>query len=341
MIRDVSKSGPDKRLTAFRILAVAILFSFPLRPTSQALAQGEDSKRPWDPNAVRLETRALAPGVYAVLPDDADHKDHVATTGGFVVGTRGILVIESMLNAKLAAQLRAQIHRYTKKPLRFLVNTSHHGDHSYGNSTFPRSVLVIQHPRTRDYIREKFEQDRAFMLQLMGRGRGIESVRPRAADLIVPDRLTLDLGGVTAEILHLGFGQTPGDLIVWLPNEKIAWVGNMVQAGPPALPWLLEGRHRETLATLQRLRAHLPEDATIIPGHGRPISRRDLAHSVTYLEQLDREVRRAIREGLSLEQTVERAKMPQYEGYSLYAFAHSQVNVPAVYRDLSASSGAR
>ena len=55
---------------------------------------------PWDPADVKLKSHQLAPGVYAVLPHDAFERDHVATTGGFVIGDKGILVIESMVNGR-------------------------------------------------------------------------------------------------------------------------------------------------------------------------------------------------------------------------------------------------
>ena len=66
------------------------------------------------------------------------------------------------------------------------------------------------------------------------------------------ERLVIDLGGKQVEIVHFGFVQTPGDIVVWLPQDKTLWVGNMIQAPPPALPWLLEGRHKDTITTFKK-----------------------------------------------------------------------------------------
>lgn len=290
---------------------------------------------PWDPSNVTLIAKQLAPGVDAVLPDDADKKDHVATTGGFVVGDRAVLVVESTLNRRLATQLIGLVRRITDKPIRYLVNTSYHGDHSYGNFVFPQGTVVIQHPETKAYIDHKFEQDRAFMLGLMGDGKGIEEVLPRSADITVADLLTVDLGGIAVEIRHFGFGQTPGDLVVWLPAQKLLWTGNLIQAPPPALPWLLEGRHRETISTLKRIRAFLPQDAIIIPGHGRPMRLPEIAYAIRYLEELDRKVGAAIAAGSSLEETRRAVPMLDFGNYSLFNWVHNEVNLPAVYKTVN------
>ena len=286
---------------------------------------------PWDAARVNLTSKQLAPGVFAVMPDDVYSKDHVATTAGFIIGERSVLVVEAMLNGDLASQLIGLIRKETSKPIRFLVNTSYHGDHAYGNYVFPDSTVVIHHPATKHYMDTKFEEDRTFMLGLMGKGKGIERVQSRSADITVSDMITVDLGGRTVEIRHFGFAQTPGDLVIWEPDAKVLWVGNMIQAPSPALPWLLEGRHRDTIDTLTRVREFLPEDATIIPGHGRPMKPADIDFPIRYLRELDTAVAEAVAKGHSVESTLEKVGMSNYGEYSLFDWAHNQVNVPAAY----------
>ena len=195
-------------------------------------------------------------------------------------------------------------------------------------------TVVIQHPATKSYMEENFEEDRRFMIGLMGKGKGIERVQARTADIVVPEVLSVDLGGCTVEVRHFGFAQTAGDLVVWLPEAKVLWVGNMIQAPAPALPWLLEGRHQETIATLTRVRDFLPEDATIIPGHGRPMRPADIEFPLRYLRELDGVVREAIDQGRSVEATLEVAAMRDYDTYSLFEWAHNTVNLPAAFRNL-------
>ena len=291
---------------------------------------------PWDPAEVSLMSRELAPGVYAVLPDDVGTRDHVATTAGFVVGDRAVLVVESMVNGRLAAELLGLVRDVTDLPIRYVVNTSYHGDHSFGNYVFPAEAAVVQHAATKAYVDASFEEDRAFMIGLFGSGRGMESVRRRSADVVVADSLVrIDLGGTTVEVRHFGFGQTEGDLMVYVPSARVLWAGNAVEGAPPHLPWLLDGRHREMAATLRRVRAFLPDDATVVLGHDAPAGPEALDFAVGYLEALDAEVAAAVADGLSLEETVAQVRLPEYAGYSMFGLAHDQINVPAVYGALT------
>jgi glyoxylase-like metal-dependent hydrolase (beta-lactamase superfamily II) len=245
--------------------------------------------------------------------------------------------VESFLNGDLAAQAIAQIRQVSQLPIKYIVNTSYHGDHSYGNYVFPSETAIIQHEATKEYISKNFDHDREWMMQYFGTGRGIEKAIPRSADLTIgdDDKLVVDLGGKTVEILNLGFGQTPGDLYVWQPESKTMWVGNVWAASGPALPWLLDGRHEEVLATMKKTRDFLPDDATIIPGHFGPIKKDGLEFAINYLETLHNEVAKAVKEGWTLEKTVENVKMDEFRGYSIFDWVHFQVNVPGAYRDLS------
>jgi cyclase len=294
-------------------------------------------RAPFDPEAVNLGSHQLADGVFVVLPDDAGQRDHVATTAGFVVGERSVLVVESLLTGSLAAQLMALIRRETSKPIRYLVNTSYHGDHCFGNYVFPVETIVIQHHATKAYLDVSFADDQAFMLALMGPGKGIEGAVYRPADVTVEQRVTIDLGGRVVELRHFGFAQTDGDLVVWQPDARVLWVGNMIQAPQPALPWLLDGGHRRAATTLRRVQSFLPDDATIVPGHGRPMGRSEIDHPIAYLERLDREVRDVVEAGLALQDAVERVMLPEYQTYSHYDWVHREVNVPAVYHELTAA----
>lgn len=295
----------------------------------------------WDGNTVQLQAEKLADGIYAVVPDDAAEKAPkgipVATSAGFVIGEKGVLVIESMLNKRLATQLINLVKQVTDKPIRYAVNTSFHGDHSYGNYVFPASTSIVQHVVTKAYVDQHFEKDAAFMIQNFGADRGIEEVVPRPGDILIPEggSLALDLGGKTVELRDFGFAQTGGDLFVWVPDAKILWAGNAVIAQKPALPWLLDGHLVETLATLQKVYDFIPADTRIVPGHGPVTDRSAIEWNIKYLTTVRIEVAAAIKDGLTLEQTVNRVEMPEFAGYQLFGWVHPSLNVPAAYKDLS------
>jgi glyoxylase-like metal-dependent hydrolase (beta-lactamase superfamily II) len=318
-------------------LLINILFALTLVITHIAFAQ----EPVWDANKVVLTSEKLENGVYAYYSVEAKAKESkglpVATSGGFIVGDKGVLMIDTMLNKRLNEQAQELISKATSKPIIYAINTSFHGDHSYGNMYLPKSTRIIQHEVTKQYIDTHFEGDTQFMMQNFGKDRGIEEIKPMAADVLIPKggKLTLDLGGKTIEIMDFGFAQTGGDLFVWESESKVMWAGNPIITIKPSLPWLLDGHLVETLTSLQKVSDFLPDDARIVPGHGSVMTKKDLKWHIDYLATVKKEVEKAIAEGLTLEQTVERVKMPEFGGYALYGWVHPGLNVPAAYKDLS------
>jgi glyoxylase-like metal-dependent hydrolase (beta-lactamase superfamily II) len=303
----------------------------------------EDPKLVWTASHVALLAEEIAPGVHAVYPDTATAKNGAgvpeATSGGFVIGEKGVLVVDTMLNRRLAGQVMALIREKTDKPVRYIVNTSYHGDHSYGNQFFPNDAEIIQHQATGDYIGSKFAEDIGFMKQHFGTNQGLDELKPVPASIVLNDGadMTVDLGGNVVRIRHLGFAQTPGDLFVTTAGGKVVFTGNPVIAKAPALPWLLDGHLVDSIATMKALRGVLPDDAIVVPGHGAPTDVAAIEHHINYLEELKRQVQAAIAAGKSQEETVEAVAMPDYAGYKLHPWVHSQVNVPAAYDELSAN----
>jgi glyoxylase-like metal-dependent hydrolase (beta-lactamase superfamily II) len=260
-----------------------------------------------------------------------------ATSGGLIVGSKGALLIDTMLNKRLNAQVQALSRQLGHKPILYAVNTSSHGDHVYGNMYLPAQTIIIQHERTRSYISGHLDDDKAFMIKNFGTGRGIEQIQARAADLLVAPggKLTLDLGGKTVDIIDFGFAQTGGDLWVWEPDAKVLWSGNPLIARKPALPWLLDGHLVATLDTLRRVYAFLPADARVVPGHGVPMGKEDIKWHLDYLDSVRSQVQAAVDKGLGLDETVKQVALPEFSGYVLFDWVHPALNVPAAYKDLS------
>ena len=145
------------------------------------------------------------------------------------------------------------------------------------------------------------------------------------------------MGGKIVEIHQFGFAQTEGDIQVWLPQEKILWVGNPVPNVSPVTPWLTEGGHLDSLVTLRKIRDFLPDDATIIPGHGRPFQLNDeyngLNNVIDYLATMDRIVRESVEDDLGFTETARAAQMRDHPSseYELYNWTHFQLNLPCTY----------
>lgn len=294
----------------------------------------------WTPNAVRLVSEQLAPGVFVIV--DANAAEHgpagvpLATSGGFVIGDDGVLMVESMINRQLFCQAVALVRAETDKPIRYVVNTSSHGDHTFGNTFLPEDVEVVQHARTADEIAAHFDEDIAFMEANFGEDQGIDEIEPVAADIRVEDAgWSVDLGGITVEARYYGFAQTDGDLFVYVPSAEVMWTGNAFVAEEPAIPWLLAGKGDVAEMTLAAVQSSLSAQAIVVPGHGRPRTPAAMDFSIDYLQALLAGVQAAVDDGLDVEATVAAVTLEPFQGYALWGWIHQQVNVPGRHAELS------
>ena len=294
----------------------------------------------WTPNAIQLVSQRLSDRVFAVHDSNATSYSPagvpLATSGGFVIGDKGVLLVESMINRPLFCQLVGLVQAQTDKPITHVINTSSHGDHSFGNTFLPTGVHIVQHRRTAEYIAAHFAEDVAFMKQNFGSDQGLDEVRAVAADLLVDDQapFSVDLGGVTVDARYHGFGQTGGDLFVHVPSAKVLFTGNPLVATKPAVPWLLAGHGQEVAVTLQQVKAGLPADTIVVPGHDHPTNLAGFDFAIGYLNALLSQVQGAVTQGLTSEQTVSTVTLPQYQGYKIWDWIHKTVNVPTTYSEL-------
>jgi len=292
----------------------------------------------WDANAVNFDRIETGPGAIALIPDDADEKAPkglpLATTAGVIAGDDEVMIVETGINAHVFEQIMDAAYSFGK-PITYAVNTSFHGDHSYGNHLLPENVKIIQHAATRAYIDAHFDADTEFMIGLFGQGQGIEEARPVAADVTIGDRgsISVDLGNRIVDIIDFGFGQTGGDLFIWDRSSKTLWTGNPIIAEAPSLPWFLDGHVGETLETLRRVRSFLPDDAKVIPGHGRPMAPADMDWHIEYIEALLGAAKKAKSSGLDEAAFLASADLPGFRGYALYDWVHFGVNAPAAFRE--------
>ena len=297
---------------------------------------------PLDPTGVELETKELGPGVYALLSNRPP-----VDNSGFIVGERGVLVIDAHINRAMANQILAAVRAVTDKPILYLVNTNAHGDHTFGNYAFPEQTLVVAHQETAESMAH-FEAEQALMRLALGeRAALIEGVQLRLPDITFESTLRLDLGGRSVELHHFGHGNTPGDTVVYEPQTKVAWTGNLI-LGQGAIPWAIEGQLRAYLETLTHLSRRLDIDV-VVPGHILTTTGASIGEALRYLAQLLDSVRAELRAGSSLEKTLaslplEESFLPPEEGALSFARPLMQGfhrwNVKRAFEELSNSAKA-
>lgn len=252
-----------------------------------------------DPTGARLETKELSPGVYALL-SSVPNVDNV----GFVVGSRDVLVVDAHISLGMARQIQERVQEVTDKPIRYLVNSNYHGDHTFGNCAFPDETLLVQHRKTAGLV-PFMEEEIRFLLPCVGNKPEIfEGVTLRRPDIVFDDYLRIDLGGRIVELHHFGPANTPGDTITYVPEARVAWTGNMTGGN---LIVALESDAPTYMESIRRFAAELDVE-TLIPAHNPISSAGVLGNYMNYLGFVTLAVRRAVRDGLSLSEA--KSKIP-------------------------------
>ena len=284
-------------------LATAVVFGLALPAAAQQTSFGGFEPPagwlppPLDPTGVQLQTKELAPGVYALLSTRPP-----VDNSGFIVGEKGVLVIDAHINGAMARQIQAAVRAVTDKPILYLVNTNYHGDHTFGNYAFPAETTIVAQRETAAAMRH-FDREKALLLPTVNGNAAIfDGVRLRLPDVTFEKSLRLDLGGRVVELHHFGHGNTPGDTVVYVPEAKAAWTGNLI-LGAGSIPWAIEGQTQAYLETIARLAARLDIE-TIVGGHILITPGETLGVYLDYLSAHIKSVQRALGAGKTLEQTL-------------------------------------
>jgi glyoxylase-like metal-dependent hydrolase (beta-lactamase superfamily II) len=237
--------------------------------------------------------------VYAAVGDTGRGSEG-QPNAGFVVTSEGVVVIDALASPKQGRELLQAIRSITRQPVKWLVLTHHHPDHHFGAVVFQREgARIIAHPDRATLASEGGED--ALMADWV-RVVGLDAMRGfEFAD--TPDRPvtgtdTLSLGGRTLVIAHPGAAHSPGDLVVWLPKERILFAGDLlVEDG---VTMVVDGNSGVLLQALERIDSLRPR--SVVPGHGAlPRRPADLtARTRQYFTSLRTEMRTAVERGVPL-----------------------------------------
>jgi glyoxylase-like metal-dependent hydrolase (beta-lactamase superfamily II) len=223
---------------------------------------------------------------------------------GFVVTTDGVVVIDALATPRQGEQLLRTIRRVTDRPIAWLVLTHHHPDHHFGAVVLRKAgARVIAHPDKRALASEGGEDA---LIADWVRVVGLDAMRGfEFAD--TPDRPvttsdSLRLGGKTIVVSHPGPGHSPGDLLVWLPEERVLYAGDiLVEDGVSMVVDGNSGELLRVLDTVDQLNAW-----AVVPGHGAIPPRPAALVRATrdYLTGLQTEMRAAVEKGVPMRRAV-------------------------------------
>jgi glyoxylase-like metal-dependent hydrolase (beta-lactamase superfamily II) len=210
----------------------------------------------------RVSFDELGPGLYGYTAEGDPNS-------GVVVGDKGVLVVDAQATPAMAADVIHRIREVTDKPVTHLVLTHYHAVRVLGAAGYPGAEIIASET-TRNLISERGQQD---MDSEIGRFPRLFRGRESIPGLTWPgvtfrDRMTLWMGaGREAQIIHIGRSHTAGDTVVWLPEERVLFAGDVVEFG--ATPYCGDAHFTDWPATLAAVRALGAE--RLVPGRGRAL----------------------------------------------------------------------
>ena len=266
----------------------------------------------------------VAPGVY-FRQGNLKVKSHC--NNGFVIFKDFIVVIDANFPSGAEACL-ADIRKVSKKPVRLVFDTHHHGDHAYGNSVWmANGAIPVAHENVIQEI-ERYEpqrwkeasQDREDVRKL-----GLSSPQPPI--VTYSDRMVIDDGTQRIELLHFGTAHTRGDGFAYLPQHKVLFTGDAVVSGP--YNYMGDGDTHswvKVIAELEKL-----DVGMILPGHGPPSNSTLLARQKAFILALHAQVEQGIKLGRSLQQLQSSITLP--DSVSLHVGERLQEQIEKVFSE--------
>jgi glyoxylase-like metal-dependent hydrolase (beta-lactamase superfamily II) len=256
------------------------------------------------------------------------------------IGEDGIVIVDDQF-APLADKIQAALKelKITDKPVRFVINTHYHGDHTGGNEPFSNtgSTVIAQ-----DNVRKRLESGGT-----AGNGGSIKMEVKPASKATLPiitfeHDVTVHLNGEDIRALHFPSGHTDGDSIIFFPKNNVVHMGDdFVRYGFPFIDVASGGSVQGMIDAMEKASAKLPADVKVIPGHGALSNLEDVREFTKMLKETSAVVQKAIDAHKTLEQMKqEKILEPWREKWSPdKAFVNSDAFIETLYNSLTGHKG--
>lgn len=249
---------------------------------------------------------------------------------GFSAGDDGIVLVDDQF-APLADRIKAALKAITDKPVRFVINTHYHFDHTNGNADFQKDAPVIAHHNTRKRMESGGNPGNLGSVK-----QELEPAAHEALPILTFSRdVTIHLNGEDILVLHCPSGHTDGDSMIFFPESNVVHMGDdFVTYGFPFIDLAGGGSLQGMIEAGEYVIANLPADVMVIPGHG-PISNLDDVRKFVEMLYATRDVaEKAIREGKTIEQMKQERILEAWKSWS-GDFISSNAFIETLYNDLT------
>jgi glyoxylase-like metal-dependent hydrolase (beta-lactamase superfamily II) len=303
------------------MMAAAILLGLLVSGTSRG--QGTDFSK------VQIKVTKVSGNIYMLEGEGGN----IAAS----VGEDGIVIVDDQF-APLAEKIQAALKdlKITDKPVRFVINTHYHGDHTGGNAPFANagSTLIAQ-----DNVRKRLESGGTG-----GNGGSLKMDIPPAPKAALPvitfeHDVTVHLNGEDIRALHFPAGHTDGDAVIFFPKNNVVHMGDdFVRYGFPFIDVASGGSVQGMIDAMEKASAMLPADVKVIPGHGALSNLDDVREFVKMLKETSAAVQKALNEHKTLEQMKQEKILEPWKKWSS-GFIDSDKFVETLYNSLTGSKG--
>jgi cyclase len=275
----------------------------------------------------KAEFQKLADDVYAFVGKKNDANALV------IVTTQGVVIADTGNNPPETRILQKDIQSVTSQPVRYIVVTQNHGDHTGGIPLFsPPATVIIQDRVAKNWAAMKPYQIRSWQKRFPEREEALKGVNPLDTAVSFSDRMTLHIGGKTIDLIYIDDTYNPGDVAVWLPDSGIMHAGFVGYIGrhPDIRPDYSHGTTWGMLKQLEVLSALKPK--IVVPAHG-PVGDLSALYTLTdYLLLARQKVRTMMAQGLPLEQIEQQFNMDEYKDWD--RGQHLTMTAATIYREL-------
>jgi cyclase len=323
---------------AFRHKFAIAAFAVALSPALAAFSQRQPD---WANVQVKLEK--LSPNFYMVQFVSANG-GNAGANASVLVGDDGVLLVDAGYGP-VAPKLDAAIKTISDKPVKYLLNTHWHGDHTGADAYFGKTAIIIAQENARKRMQSGDDPDhlnRANLLREI-----FPPFPPEALPVITFDeQLTLRMNGEEVRAIHFARGHTDSDCVVFFTRAKVAQTGtDFVNMDPPGFPAIDmdndgTGGPQGEIAALSYIMDKMPDDVRVIPGHGKIGSKREVGRYLNVLEQTSAAVQAGINEGKTLEQLKQENVLGKWE-YLNTRVMKTDAYLDRLYRDLSQQSASQ
>lgn len=236
---------------------------------------------------------------------------------GVLATDEGLLLVDDQY-AKMAKAIESSMAGISEKPLKYIVNTHFHGDHTGGNKYFSHKAPIFAHSN----VRKRLEQ-------------GKESQKDSLPVVTYNDGVEIFLDEEKIQLKHLSAGHTDGDTYVYFEKANVLHTGDLFfEIGFPYVDLGSGGSVKGYLANVRTMIANVPDDVTIIPGHGVLTNKQGLIAFADMIEFSIKKIEKALKQGKTEAQILSEGIGEKYAHLSWY-FITEERWLKTLIKDLS------